>query len=145
MFIMFSKLFSLSFGVLTILLCMAGSAFASEGAGIVKYVNAPNRTKNWNESIFYFNDATKHIQNAVDEVFKSGGGRVVVGRGFYPVKGLRLRSHVTLYLKSGAVLQASRNSEDFDILGKDTVEPISRLFHFGFQKKQFEPIFTGFT
>ena len=69
-------------------------------------------------------DATPLLQNAIDEVFRLGGGRVVVGRGFYSIKGLRLRSRVTLYLERGAILQASRNAADFDILGKDAVEPI---------------------
>ena len=69
-------------------------------------------------------DATPILQNAIDEVFRLGGGRVVFGRGFYSIKGLRLRSRVTLFLERGAILQASRNAADFDILGKDAVEPI---------------------
>jgi len=64
------------------------------------------------------------LQNAIDEIFRLGGGRVVVGSGFYSIKGIRLRSRVTLHLERGAVLQASRNAADFDILGKDAVEPI---------------------
>ena len=71
-----------------------------------------------------FVDATTLIQQAIDDVFKAGGGRVVIGRGFYPVKGLRLRSRVTLYLECGAVLQASRIAKDFDILGSDQVEKV---------------------
>ena len=99
---------------------------AGNTSGVVRRVDAPKRVSDWDTApIWRFNDATPLIQGAIDEVFKSGGGRVVVGRGFYPIKGLRLRSRVTLHLESGAVLQASRNAADFDILGKDRVEPVS--------------------
>ena len=99
---------------------------AGNTSGVVRRVDAPKRVSDWDTApIWRFNDATPLIQKAIDEVFKSGGGRVVVGRGFYPIKGLRLRSRVTLHLESGAVLQASRNAADFDILGKDRVEPVS--------------------
>ena len=92
--------------------------------GIERRVDAPKRATDWDLATRDFNDATERIQAAIDDVFTHGGGRVVVGRGFYPIKGMRLRSGVTLYLESGAVLQASRDSSDFDILGKDGVEPV---------------------
>ena len=98
---------------------------AGNTSGVVRRVDAPKRVSDWDMApIRRFGDATPLIQGAIDEVFKSGGGRVVVGRGFYPIKGLRLRSRVTLHLESGAVLQASRNAEDFDILGRDRIEPV---------------------
>ena len=95
------------------------------GDGIVRRVDAPRRACDWDiMPLRNFVDATTLIQQAIDEVFKAGGGRVVIGRGFYPIKGLRLRSRVTLYLESGAVLQASRIAKDFDILGEDQVEKV---------------------
>ena len=69
-------------------------------------------------------NATAALQNAFDECFRAGGGTVTVEKGVYPVKGLRLRSNTTLLLKSGAVLKASRNCDDYDILGGDALEPV---------------------
>ena len=69
-------------------------------------------------------DATAALQKAFDDCFLAGGGRVVVGKGEYAVKGLRLRSNTTLLLKSGAVLKASRGCDDYDILARDRIEPV---------------------
>lgn len=71
-------------------------------------------------------DATAAIQSEIDRAFKAGGGTVVVGRGDWNVKSLRLRSRVTLYLESGATIRGSRNPEDYFILDDDTVEPVPR-------------------
>ena len=101
------------------------SSLAADAA-LLRRVDAPERTVEWdNGALVNFTNATELIQKAIDDVFLAGGGRVVVGRGFYPIKGLRLRSRVTLYLESGAVLQGSRNPADFDILGADVVEPVA--------------------
>ena len=59
--------------------------------------------------VFPGGDDTMNIQSAVDSCFKAGGGEVMLTSGEYWVKGLRLRSGVTLRLKSGAKLRASRN------------------------------------
>ncbi len=69
-------------------------------------------------------DDTAAIQGAFDECFCAGGGTVVVERGEYAVKGLRLRSGTTLLLRSGATLKASRNCDDYDILRNDALEPV---------------------
>ena len=69
-------------------------------------------------------DATAALQKAFDDCFLAGGGTVTVEKGEYAVGGLRLRSNTTLLLKSGAVLKASRNSDDYDILSGDKVEPV---------------------
>ena len=69
-------------------------------------------------------DATAALQKAFDDCFLAGGGTVTVEQGEYAVKGLRLRSDTTLLLKSGAVLKASRNCDDYDILAGDKVEPV---------------------
>ena len=71
-------------------------------------------------------DDTAAIQGAFDECFRKGGGTVVVERGEYSVKGLRLRSDTTLLLKGGAVLKASRDCDDYDILPKDALEPVPK-------------------
>lgn len=69
-------------------------------------------------------DATAAIQGEIDRAFAAGGGRVVVGRGEWNVKALRLRSRVTLYLEAGATIRGSRNIDDYFILDNDTVEPV---------------------
>ena len=69
-------------------------------------------------------DATAVMQKAFDDCFRAGGGMVTVEKGEYAVKGLRLRSDTTLLLKSGAILKASRNCDDYDILAGDSVEPV---------------------
>ena len=56
---------------------------------------------------------TEKIQRAIDECFLNGGGIVIIPCGEYLTGGIRLRSNVTLYLKSGAVLKASRNPDDY--------------------------------
>ena len=100
-------------------------ASAVRNEGCVRRVDAPKCGSDWDiGTLRNFDEATRLIQAAIDEVFKAGGGRVDVGRGFYPIRGIRLRSGVTLRLESGAVLQASRDSADFDILGRDSVEPV---------------------
>jgi len=71
-------------------------------------------------------DATLAIQGEIDRAFRSGGGTVVVGKGEWPVKSLRLRSRVTLYLESGATILGSRNPEDYFVLDEDKVEPVPR-------------------
>lgn len=67
---------------------------------------------------------TKALQAAIDRCFLEGGGRVVVPTGVYRTGGLRLRSGVVLYLESGAVLQGSRDPEDYTGYLSDAIEPI---------------------
>ena len=67
---------------------------------------------------------TEKIQRAIDECFLSGGGIVIIPCGEYLTGGIRLRSNVTLYLKSGAVLKASRNPDDYFSYKNDKIEPL---------------------
>lgn len=69
-------------------------------------------------------NATKALQDAIDSCFKAGGGTVTVEDGDYHIAGLRLRSNVKLYLKSGVRLIATRDVEAYNILKDDTLEPI---------------------
>lgn len=64
------------------------------------------------------------IQKAIDEVFLAGGGEVQIPGGRYRVRGMRLRSNVTLHLLENAVLEGSRDINDYFYLKKDTVEPV---------------------
>ncbi len=67
---------------------------------------------------------TDIIQRAIDECFLGGGGTVIIPQGIYRVGGLRLRSHVTLHLMSGAMLEGSENPEDYLTFLDDKIEPI---------------------
>lgn len=67
---------------------------------------------------------TEAIQRAIDECFSNGGGEVIIPAGIYRTGGLRLRSHVTLHLLSGAISEASENPEDYAALENDTLEPV---------------------
>lgn len=64
------------------------------------------------------------IQRAIDHVFLSGGGTVEIPGGVYKVKGIRLRSNVTLHLLENAVLEGSRDPDDYSILKDDKLEPV---------------------
>ena len=69
---------------------------------------------------------TKAIQAAIDDCFLAGGGKVVVPCGIYRTGCIRLRSNVQLYLESGAILQGSRELEDYMGYLEDTIEPITK-------------------
>jgi hypothetical protein len=54
------------------------------------------------------------IQSAVDACHEAGGGTVVVPAGNYQCGTIRLRSHVTLHLESGATLWTSPEWGDYE-------------------------------
>ena len=58
-------------------------------------------------------DCTYAIQSAIDTCWQSGGGIVEIPAGEYHTGDIRLRSRVTLYLRSGAVLKGSRDPKEF--------------------------------
>ena len=67
---------------------------------------------------------TPAIQAAIDDCFTRGGGTVTVPAGTFRTGGIRLRSHVTLHLLTGAVLRGSRDPEDYFGYRTDAVEPL---------------------
>ena len=68
---------------------------------------------------------TDAIQKAIDTCFLAGGGEVRVPAGVYRMGCIRLRSHVKLYLESGAILEGSTDPEDYTGYINDTLEPIT--------------------
>jgi len=68
---------------------------------------------------------TRYIQKAIDVCFLGGGGIVVIPEGIFRTGGLRLRSGVTLYLESGAILEGSPNPDDYTGYINDEIEPIN--------------------
>ena len=69
---------------------------------------------------------TATLQDRIDEAWRRGGGIVEVEAGVHRIGSIRLRSNVTLLLRSGAVLQASRNLADYDGWANDALEPVER-------------------
>ena len=67
---------------------------------------------------------TAAIQSCIDDCFLNGGGTVIVPKGTFRTGGLRIRSDVTLLLKSGSVLCGSRDPMDYMAIRTDTVEPL---------------------
>ena len=57
--------------------------------------------------------STDGIQMAVDECFTRGGGVVLVPAGRFITGTIELKSHVNLHLQQGAVLEGSKNLEDY--------------------------------
>lgn len=69
---------------------------------------------------------TDKLQKAIDCCFAEGGGTVVIPGGEYLTGDIRLRSNVTLYLKSGAKLCGSKNPEDYFNYLSDGVQPLEK-------------------
>ena len=59
-------------------------------------------------------DARPAIQKVIDKCAAAGGGTVYVPAGEYTSGTIHLRSHVRIYIESGATLFASKRSADFD-------------------------------
>jgi len=83
---------------------------------------------------------TAAFQAALDEIWRRGGGTVEVPAGRYRIGGIRLRSHTTLLLRSGAELLGSRDPEDYCILNADTLEPLPENWR---TEKCWEPFVKG--
>jgi polygalacturonase len=58
---------------------------------------------------------TKLIQSAIDDCSKAGGGTVYFPAGRFVSGTLFLKSHVTLFLDAGAVLEGSKNIKDYPV------------------------------
>ena len=66
---------------------------------------------------------TKAIQEAIDACAANGGGQVIVPMGEFVTGGIRLRSHVHLFLEAGAILRASANADDYVAVKNLASEP----------------------
>src|SRR5688572_14699223 len=53
------------------------------------------------------------IQNAIDDCYKTGGGKVIFPAGKYLSGTIVLKDNVTIYLQKGAVILGSTNVEDY--------------------------------
>lgn len=62
------------------------------------------------------NSDTKAIQKAINECHYAGGGKVLLRNGCFLSGTVQLKSNVTLWIESGAVLQGSDKPEDYPAL-----------------------------
>ena len=106
------------------LLAAIGGVSAASGAGVWRVAVPEPPIERLTVVMRNFTNATELIQGAIDEAFRAGGGTVRVAKGSYAIRGIRLRSGVTLHLESGAALLGSRDSADFRTLQNDAVEPL---------------------
>ncbi|MGZ3754919.1 MAG: glycoside hydrolase family 28 protein [Mucilaginibacter sp.] len=58
---------------------------------------------------------TKAVQAAIDACYANGGGEVVVPTGTFTCGTIHLKSNVNLHLNGGAVLQGSKNLNDYEV------------------------------
>ena len=65
--------------------------------------------------------STAAIQQTIDACSKAGGGRVVVPAGNYKTGTIVLKSHIDLYLETGATLYGSTRLEDYRQMKSDYV------------------------
>jgi len=64
---------------------------------------------------------TGALQRAIDACAADGGGTVVLRRGVFLSGTIRLRSHVTLRIETGATLRGSQDDADYPLLSPPTV------------------------
>lgn len=62
---------------------------------------------------------TAQLQQAIDQIARKGGGRLVLTPGTYATGGLTLRSGVTLRIEQGATLKGSANPYDYQRVDAD--------------------------
>ena len=87
---------------------LSGGAFALAGKGVwdVRDFGAKGDGKTLD---------THAIQTAIDECFKSGGGKVYLYNGRFLSGTIYLKSNVSLYIENGATLLGSKQQKDYPI------------------------------
>ncbi|GGF70747.1 glycoside hydrolase family 28 protein [Wenyingzhuangia marina] len=82
---------------------------------VFKKPNFPNRDKNLNKALEGKQEIliTNIIQNAIDELSKQGGGKVIIPQGNWKTGRIVLKSNVNLHISENAVLQFSTNVKDY--------------------------------
>ncbi len=68
---------------------------------------------------------TKLIQKAIDDISRKGGGTLYVPNGKYLTGTFVMKSNVTLYLESGAIIQGSGNINDYNDNGNNKTGKIT--------------------
>jgi DNA sulfur modification protein DndE len=76
---------------------------------------------------------TTAIQQAIDACNLSGGGTVIIPKGFWVTGPIRLKSNVNLHLAKGAILQFSNNTDHYPLVqtsweGLDAIRAHSPIY-----------------
>ncbi len=77
---------------------------------------------------------TKSIAALIELAHKQGGGTIYFPPGQYLTGTVELKSNMTLYLDSGAVIMGSADPEDYPLITKDILEGYNRGGHSGLIK-----------
>ncbi len=93
-----------------------GSATQSEGSHFSSSSEAVFNVKAYGATGRKSDDATTAIQKAIDACAGGGGGTVYLPPGEYTSGGLKLRSHVRLYLEGGATLYAADDPHAYPLI-----------------------------
>jgi polygalacturonase len=65
---------------------------------------------------------TENIQNLIDQVSKTGGGKIIFPAGKFLSGSIELKDEIELYFEAGAVLLGSKNPFDYKkVVSKDTL------------------------
>jgi polygalacturonase len=59
---------------------------------------------------------TKAIADAIDEIQKKGGGRVIIPRGIWFTGPITLKSNINLHTEEGALIVFSKNFDDYPLI-----------------------------
>jgi polygalacturonase len=76
---------------------------------------------------------TKSIADAIDEISKQGGGKVVISRGIWLTGPIILKSNINLYVEEGALVLFSRDKDLYPLIetsfeGNNTVRCTSPVY-----------------
>ena len=72
---------------------------------------------------------TKSIAKVIETAEKQGGGTIYFPPGEYVTGTIELKSDMTLYLDSGAVILGSERPEDYPMITKETLPGYNREGH----------------
>ena len=84
---------------------------------------------------------TKSIQSAIDDCYKSGGGRVIVPTGGFITGTIYLKTNVTLFLEKGATLYGSIDSIDYPLNAPASIKSLNTHSANGKPKRNFALIY----
>jgi len=77
---------------------------------------------------------TKAIKAVVEQAEKNGGGTIYFPPGEYVTGSIEIKSNMTLYLESGAVILASENPNDYPIVDDTVIKGWRNITHSGIVK-----------
>src|SRR5437879_264319 len=98
---------------LTVLLIMVGLVFASSTTAQIAPTRGFYNAVSFGASTDGQTKCTEAIRKAIDMAASDGGGTVYFPSGTYLTGPIHMRSHITLYLDTGATLKFSTDFDDY--------------------------------